>query len=340
MAEPLGGKLTQCTITGHCRTYLFEFPGCYLASEKPINHQIIYSRDGLKVAIVSDLPAYFESKSNASLHYSIDVSLRDGVHRTYKNALKLPNQRPYPITPIFLVIEEFTAISPTELEAGQCFTIDEYRDGIQIVEGGREGEKALAAFRTSDSPWPDYHDDMYVINVVLAAVKIEQKITGNIEELYMCSCFVSSERHAVYTLSPRMSAASASLVSKLDPSDLYGKSERIASMLEAMMVDSEPVAKELFDSIVLDKTEDDGYLRLWYMRLWEAVEHAKKHLEEPELLNKKEVIAGTRTPKELKEYRNDIAHWNTDRINLSCLNDLQHTAIELLRKKYGTNRNH
>ena len=41
-----------------------------------------------------------------------------------------------------------------------------------------------------------------------------------------------------------------------------------------------------------------------------------------------------RTPKELKEYRNDIAHWHTGRIEGAYLSDLQRTALELLRRKY------
>ena len=337
MAEPLGGKPAQCTITGHCRTYLFEFPGCQLFSEEHINHQIIYSHDGLKVAIVSDLPSYFEHEPAISQHYSIDVSLRAGVSRIYEDALKQSKERTEPSLPLFLVIEEYSEVSATVLNSGQCFTIDECRDGEAMIEGGRKGERALIAFRTANDPWPDFHADMYVVNVVLAAVKIEQKITGHIEELYNCSCFVSSERQAVYTLNPSMSGV-VSVISRLEPSDLNEKVERIGSMLEAMMSDSEPVAMEVFDSIVLDKTKDDGYLRLWYMRLWQAVEDAKRHLEEPELLNKEEVIAGKRTPKELKHYRNDIAHWNTGRINFSYLSDLQHTVIELLRKKYGASK--
>ena len=340
MAEPLGGKPAQCTITGHCCTYLFEFPGSYLASEEPVNHQIIYSRDGLKVAIVSDLPAYFEHEPAISLHYSIDVSLRVGVSRIYEGALKQSKQRSDPTLPLFLVIEEYSEISPTVLNIGQCFTINECRDGEAMIEGGREGERALIAFRTVDAPWPDFHADTHVINVVLTAIKVEQNISGHIEELYSCSCFVNSEGHALYTLSPSLGAASGSVMSRLETLDLYEKAVRIGSMLEAMMSDSEPVAMEVFDSIVLDKTRDDGYLRLWYLRLWEAVEDAKRHLEEPELLNKEEAIAGKRTPKELKDYRNDIAHWNIGRINYSCLSDLQHTAIELLRRKYGASRDH
>ena len=81
------------------------------------------------------------------------------------------------------------------------------------------------------------------------------------------------------------------------------------------MSDSDPVASELFDSIVLDKTMDDGYFRLFYLRLWQAVEDAKKHLGVPGLLNAGDVVAGERAPRELKDYRNAIAHWHTGRID-------------------------
>ena len=54
----------------------------------------------------------------------------------------------------------------------------------------------------------------------------------------------------------------------------------------------------------------------------------------PQLENIDMVIAGKRTPKELKEYRNTIAHWHTGRIDYSYLSDLQRTAMELLRRKY------
>ena len=106
-------------------------------------------------------------------------------------------------------------------------------------------------------------------------------------------------------------------------------------MIQEMLSDSNTVASELFDSIVLDKTTDDGYLRLSYLRLWQALEDAKRQLGRPELLNDRSVIAGKRTPTELKEYRNDIAHWYTGRMDQSYLQDLQYTVMELLRRKYS-----
>ena len=229
-------------------------------------------------------------------------------------------------------------MTPTELSDGQCFTVDEVRGGEAVIEGGREGERALVAVRTVDCPWPDYRCDMYRVNIVLAAVKAVQDVTGSIRQLYECSCFVSSEGEAVYILnSTTTTCASASTTSPLTPDALKDRASRIRAMLENMMKDSELSAKELFDSVVLGETMDDEDLRLWYLRLWQALEDARKHLGQRDLLNEEQVIAGNRAPKMLKDYRNDIAHWHTGRIDHAYLSDLQYTAMELLRRKYGGN---
>ena len=133
MVKPLNGEPVDCTITGYCRTFLHEFPSAYLASEVPVDHQIIYSRDGLKVALVSDLPAYFGQVHAPSQHYAIDVSLRAGVCRAYEDAIKQSRQQTNPTPPLFLVIEQTAAIPPTVLNSGQCFTVDECRDGMEMI---------------------------------------------------------------------------------------------------------------------------------------------------------------------------------------------------------------
>ena len=64
-----------------------------------------------------------------------------------------------------------------------------------------------------------------------------------------------------------------------------------------MMSDSHPFAMEMFDSIVLDKSKDDGYLRLWYLRLWQALEDAGRYMGLSQPSNHREVIAGKITQK-------------------------------------------
>ena len=334
MAEGLGGRPAECAITGHCRTFVFKFPGSYLAAEEPVEHQVIYSRGGLKAAIVSDLPAHLAQEPTKSLHYSIAVSLRADISSIYEKAVEQADQQPYPEVPLFVVIEEYTKVPPTVLNSGESFMIDECRDGQAIIKGGREGKSALLACRTIDGSWPGFHADMSIVNMVLAAVKVEQNVLRHIEELYNGSCFVNSEGQTVYILPSPTVSASLDASSRREPSTLREKADKIGALLQGMLSASEPVVAELFDSIILPKTKDDSYLRLWYLRLWQALEDAKGYLWHPQRDNISTVIAGTKTPKELKEYRNAIAHWYTGKIDYSYLEDLQLTAIELLRRKY------
>ena len=328
------GKPATCTITGHCRTFVFRFPGSYLVAEEPVNQQVIYSRDNCKASIVSDLLAYFEENPAESLHYSIAVSLRADIRSIYEKAVEQSNQQSSLQMPLFVVIEEYMDVPPTELNSGECFTIDECRDGEAIIKGGREGERVLFAVRADDGAWPDFHADMSVVNMVLTAVKVEQNVDRHIEMLCNHSCFVSNEGQAVYSIEASFGGLSLEVQSRLEPSTLREKTDRIGALLQGMLSDSEPKAAELFDSILLDMTKDDSYLRLWYLRLWQAVEDARRHIGYPQLWNVRKVIAGKRAPKELKEYRNNIAHWYTGKIDYTYLSDLQYTALELLRRKY------
>ena len=324
MAGGVGGEPVECTLTGYCRTQILELPDLVLVSEDTVPPAIIFSDSKLRAAIVCDLLGYFEDNKANSLHYKIDVSLHSSVRNIYNN-----NEHTHKL---FLVIEEFSKFTPTVLSDEQCFMIDEVRDKVPLIEGGREGYKAITAFRVSGCPWPELNS-MYSINVVVSAVKTTLYITGHITLLYECSCFVNDRKKVVYTLDPTMSAT-ARLLTPMAPNKLKEKARRIKDMLHTMLSEEEPTAKELFDAIVLDKTIDDGYLRLAYLRIWEAVDDAKKYLGEPALWNNTSIGDNRRSPKELKEHRNDIAHWNKGRIDHSCLRDLELTAIDLLRKKY------
>ena len=339
LVESLNAVPVDCTITGYYRTFLYDFPSAYLVSEKTVEHQIIYAHEGLKAALVSDLSAYFKQRSSPSQHYAIDVSLRAGAHSVYENAIKQFRKKAKTRAPLFLVIGQTVAVSPTKLNSGQCFIVDMCLNGVAMKKGGREGERTLVAFQTTDAPWPDFQPDMHAINSVLAAVKVEQNHSGHIEKLHECSCFVNSEGHAVYHFPSLRISANLSTASRVEPSDLSDKGARIGSMLQEMMSESDPVLTELFNSIMMDKTKDDNYLRLWYLRLWQALDDARAHMGKPQLLNDNNVLAGKSSPKELKVYRNDIAHWYTGRIDHSYLSDIQLTALELLRRRFDQPRN-
>ena len=327
----MGSTPAQTTITGHCRTFLFEFPGTELITNEAPENYVIRDQSELKAAIVSDLPNYFENGPSGARHFNIDVSLRAAVRNTHETSRSEAGRT---TDKLFLVVEEYTELTPTELSAGQCFRIDEARGDRVIIEGGREGETALLAVKAVGCPWPDFRPEMDNVNIVLAGVKAAQNVTGHIKQIYECSCFENGHGEAVYIWNPSVSTAHGT-VSRLKAGGLKKRADEIRTIVDAMMDKPDPIAAELFDSIVLDERRDDDHLRLSYLRLWQALEDAKNHLDQPELLNERQVVAGHRSPKELKEYRNKIAHWETGKIDRSYLDDLQHTAMELLRRKYG-----
>ena len=334
MAAPLGGTEVSCTVEGYCRTFIFEFPRSQLVSEEPIAPHLITESENLKAVVASDLPAYFQDGHSKFPHYAIDVSLRAGVEGTYEKEIK---QRKSPQQPMFVVIEQYETVPTTTLDNGECYLIDEHRSGI---EGGREGKRALLAFRTSNGTWPDFSPSMQSVNTVLAALKIEQDITYYIDERYRCSCFVSDDRRAVYTLNPEISImyGGVRVVSPIDATSLQAKVASIQSIYNRIRTDSMnmPRAAELVDSILIDKTRDDNYFRLWYLRLWQAAMENKKLLGEPKLENRNDIVAGKLAPKQLKEYRDDIAHWWTGKVDFSFITGIQQTVVSLLRHKYRT----
>ena len=336
-AAPLGGTETVCIITHYCRTIVFDYPGCHLISEEQDLHEVIYENETFKAAVVSDLTAYFQEGRSGFPHYAIDVSLRNGVDRVYGKEV---SQRKSPNMPIFLVIEQYESIPVTKFENGECFLIDEFREGRELIEGGREGERALLAVRTINGAWPDFSPDMQAVNTVVAAVKVEQNVTHHIDELYSCSCFVSDAGQAVYALHPTISIGygGVHVSSPVDAEGLREKLTGVRSIHDGLRRDSvtTPQVAELVDSILLDKTQNDGHFRLWYLRLWQAAADAKRLLGQPKFEDdiNTNVIAGKLTPKELKDYRNSIAHWWTGKVDYSFVTGIQQTVLEMLRRKY------
>ena len=64
-------------------------------------------------------------------------------------AVQEANRRTKPTLPLFLVVEERREGRLTVLNSGECFTMDEFRDGEALIEGGRKGERALVAVNTN-----------------------------------------------------------------------------------------------------------------------------------------------------------------------------------------------
>lgn len=332
MAEGLGGVPSACTIVGHCQTFIFELPGYYLVADSAVERGLIYSGDGFSASIVSDLPRYFQQGGTESPHYAIDCSLRDVVARVYEREC---NQCKHPNVPVFLVVEQREGVPATGLER-ECFAID-----ASHIEGGKKGQLALLAIKTTDGKWPDFVPDSHTVKLLLAAIKVERGITHYIMEHVNRSCFVTDDNRAVVALKPEVNVTygGVRVDSRLDEKDLAMKVKNIGRVFERMRRDAEskPQAAELLESILLDKSDDDKYFRLWYLRLWQAFMDARKSVlnlkREPAATD---IVAGEKTIEELSKYRDNIAHWWTGSVDFAYMTDIQRTMVELLRDEYGS----
>ena len=124
----------------------------------------------------------------------------------------------------------------------------------------------------------------------------------------------------------------------MDATGYDKRAQEIRRIVTAMAQDiNTPHLALLVNSMYSDERKDDSYQRLQYLGLWESLVGAARKLlgySGRGIRCDKKVVAGTKTLEELKNYRNDVAHWWTDTIDENFLANLQLTVNEMLRRKY------
>ena len=320
------GRRIDCTIAGYCQTRIFDFPGVMLTEESEVGPHVIAEASGFRATIASDLDCYFNSVS-ASRHYSIDRSLRISVENL---ARRRKETKPSGELSVFVVTEEDQYLPETRMNRGECYAVDE----AEFLHGGRPGHDAIQACKTLDGSWPGSPSDTRTVNAVLAAVRVEQNATDHIVERLDCFCFVSDAGEAVYPSITSVSAA-VTKVSPVDREAMAAKAARIGTLFRGLDRDRGILeVAELIDAVHLGKSQHDEYLRLWYLRLWQAARDAGRHLGFRQFENTPRLLEGVSTPKEQTSHRNAIAHWCTGKADAKFRSDLQRNVFEMLRRKY------
>ena len=331
------GKEIHCTISRHCRTQVFEFPRSKSCITKSESHEAIFESDSVRACLVTDLADYFAVGTN-SPHYSISPSLRFGIKELEQ---KIKSQRKERF-PVFVVIEDSSEVTPVRMDKGECCIWDEVRmsegELQPVLVGGRAGKQFITAWATADGNWPEVPENQHYVNMILAAVRVEQETEGPIRKHLEQSCFVTDDGRFVDTLWPTMSARGATAM-QLDERVYKEKARRIRKAITRLEPDMQTAhIALLINAMYADEYKDDTYNRLQYLRLWQSLSEAyKKHLgySGRDAINEdKTIIAGKKTLEELTKYRNDIAHWWTGSIDEEYLSDIVRTINELLRRKY------
>ena len=335
MYEGMGGKEFRCTISGYCRTQVFEFPEIDFRLNGDEPYHTIYTSPSVQAYVASYLVDYF-ANSACSNHYAINPSLRHMVGETEEKIRSQSKDR----TPVFVVVEESSQLTPVEMTKGECNTLEEafVQDGeiVPMLVGGREGKECIVAWATIDGAWPELPNNRPLVNMILAGVRAGQQTSGPIHKYVDESCLVTDDGRFVTTVRPTMSARGSRAV-PMDTSAFRDRVSAIRRAVAAMEQDvSAPHMSLLFDAMYSDDYKDDSYQRLQYLQLSQSVEDARrKFLSYPRNVRTDTVVvAGNKTLRELTDYRNDIAHWWTDTIDGNFLADLRRTTNELIRRKY------
>ena len=200
-----GGKELHCTINGHCRTRIFEFPGIDFRPDSEEPHHQIYASPPVQAFVASDLMGYFSNSMN-SKHYAISPSLRHVVAETDEKIKLQQNDR----VPVFVVIEESNELIPVEMTKGECNTWDETyeQDGEMVprLVGGRKGEEFITAWATIDGAWPQLPNNERLVNMILAGVRAGQQTPDPIRKYVDQSCLVTDDGRYVNMIQPTASA--------------------------------------------------------------------------------------------------------------------------------------
>ena len=329
------GKAICCTISEHCRTQIFEFPGIDFHPDGDEPHHTIYSSPPVRACVTSSLVDYFEN-STRSKHYAISPSLRHRVRETEEKVRSQQKSR----VPVFIVIEESNQLTPVKMTKGECNIWSEtfVKDGEEVprLVGGRAGEEFITAWATRDGAWPEVPNNQQSVNMILAGVRAGQHTSEPIRKCLDQECLVTDDGRFVVTIRPTMSARASTAI----PMDATAYQDRIAEIrrgIAALKQDiGAPHMALLVNSMYSDEYKDDGYQRLQYLQLWQSLSEAARPFlgYSGNVREDKVVLAGNKTLEELKDYRDDIAHWWTDSIDENYLADLRGTINELIRRKY------
>lgn len=261
----LNGRPTKCTIKGRYYTSVFRFPKAFLQAETNIDPVQIAAQGQFIATMVSDLQSYFQEHSPFS-HYSISLPFRHEVEKIVQKKTKGSRED---VLPLFIVIEQEISCE-TIMDDGTCFIVDG-----NYFQGGSSEEAVIVAAKASDCAWPEEKEEVnQFVNIILAAVKVEQNMTSHIEELFSTSCFFDINEHAIYPSESMISSVPLSIESPIDNKNLKEKSDRLQKLVNGFEMDMKEnmrTACRIITSLRLGKSKDDYYRRTWYLRLYEAM---------------------------------------------------------------------
>ncbi len=301
----------DCKIEKFRVTKIYNIPIWWDGTEEERKSKILYSEKGFVVVITDDIEEYLKKESRYG-QYARDAVLREACKKINESHRRS----------VFVIMEEVGETEEKEFNQGECWK--------NPIEGK---EDTIIIFKTTDGNWPGGKENIKAERVVLSAIKLETEATDNIKQEARCFCYETTEGKTVYGLEPTMSIAHGGL--RVDRRakgiEIKETTQKLKDRIIQLKKEGQEVSvREVLNALLLGESQNEEYFRLWYLNLWQAlVDFGQEYCKNKGIDLKKE--RETKEYKELKEHRNAIAHWSTEKINYELLTEIQKTGIRVVK---------
>lgn len=313
----MGGTPFPCHITEYLHTIVYRVPS-YKVKGGHITPRVVKKTGIFKATIATNPIRYLLGDSfldQQVFDNSFEETLKESCEEDENKAEKT----------IFVIIQFKEDLGSYPVVDGQCARFD-YDDVPKYL-----------VFDCIDAPSPTPSDHKDDIDVVLSAVKMELEITDALEKVFEKNCFKSKEGTGVHKA--ELSAnAHVQLVSPITSHELSVRSQAIGDIvarIESAIGTPIPGRSQSFEkqlrrlviALQLNPTTDDALLRLWYLQLWDRVENLGEAFR-PRLQ-----LSNRQNLQHEKSHRNDIAHFQVDKLDWNMFRSLQKKVYGLLKQR-------
>ena len=317
-----------CNLLACVRTFILEIPGYQSCEGHLITPAFVSNSDEFKVAIVTDPRVYFEGFNildNQELVEKVLRSLPESSHPDADDTW----------TTIYAVIQHMQGLGSFPAVDGQCATFIDSGDGI---------EKTMI-FDCGEEYVPQIEDRTQDINMALAAIKVAFTITEAFKPIYNEVHYIADTGQCMGLQRMEMRINPTS-VGPLSLEALSGQAEQSGELLNRLGdgITNNNIGNprnrtqsigakldELVEALQLNPSTDDAYLRLWYVRMWERLyDFGQEFRPRLELINNDRL--GVDLAEE-KSHRDDIAHYDVDRIDMDRLREIQKKTFHILKER-------
>ena len=308
-----------CHLSTYMHTIVYEIPGYFVAEDDEISPAVIHDTYGFRATIATGPVGFIESETFLN-QYNLDTGLREELNRVNDENATQADRR------LYVVIQFKEDMEAAPAVAGQC-----------VKTSLDDGTEFICIWDCDDAPVRKPNQRTRSINTALAAIKMEYEVTEGFKRVVNKGCYLSDTDECVHRSGMNISAwpSVLSLITKKDIADRSEKSRQLAAAIEESIESGKRRSRgksssdfgrrleDLIEGLLLEPSTDDSYLRLWFLRLCHRAERFGKTCKW-QLRNEQ---------KEVRAYRDKVAHPGVEKIDWAVLKSFQKELFRVIRSK-------